>query len=161
MATVETAESLGKGDNHLNIRQLTQENKEMELSYGDWKEGKLSESSRLIERITGFICECRYILNRGTVPTNPKKNLAERTVKMLNNYMSKWTSIRAKIKQSERPTPRTLVHGYKRETYEVVSLDVLATSLQLVVQGLLGRRRKPVKLGTRGISRDFYLDEGS
>lgn len=156
---MEVTESSDKGDNHLNVRQLGQENKEMGLSYEHWKEGRLPESSRFIERITEFICECRYVLNRGTVPTNPKKNLARRTVKMLNNYMSKWSDIRAEIKQSESPTPRTLVHGYKRETYDVVSRDVLATSLYFVVHRLPGRPRKPAKLGTRGISRDFYLDE--
>lgn len=155
----ETAE-ISKGpkdaNNHLNISQLSREYKSVEVLYQQWKEGSYPETSDvLLMRITVFVNECRYVLNRGTVPRNPERKLADRTVKILETHMSKLSRISIDIKKTTSPKARLLSYRYERATYREASDSDPATPIEHI-QKLSVRPHEKVKLGKRGVSRDFY-----
>lgn len=153
---------MSKGSNeitdHLNISQLSREGRNVQVLYQQWKEGIYPETSGiLLERITAFIHECRYVLNRGTVPTNPKRKLAERTVKMLEAHMSKWSRISKDIKKTAPLTVRLPSYLYERATYNEASDSDPATPIEAVKKSSVQTQEK-IKLGKRGVSRDFYTE---
>jgi len=161
MRTEEKSKDFDADSSNLNISQLAGEAKKLEALFRQWKKVVYSETgTTLLIRITEFVNECRYILNRGVVPTNPKKKLAKRTVQMVENYMSKWSRISLDVKKNTSSTVRLLSYRYARATYDEPSDNEFATSIEALSVSS-DQTEERIKLGKRGVSRDFYGENHS
>jgi hypothetical protein len=161
MGTAEVSKYSNNVTDNLNISQLLKEGRNVDVLYQQWKKGVDPETSGvLLKRINALVHECRYVLNRGTVPTNPKKKLAERTVKMLETHMSKWSEISIDVKKNTPLTAGLLLYLYERATYKEVLHSDPATPIE-TVQKVSVQTHENIKLGKRGVSRDFYTEINS
>jgi len=145
-------------DIHLNTRQISQENKKIVALYEQWENRfSIKRSITLLEKIAFCFCECRYVLNRGTVPSNPKKQLAPKTEQMLYNYMTNWSKINVEIKSimKERIKIKLLRYGFTRRGYKEITEESISTSTNQI-RNPSSTIKQVDRVSNRGFSRDFY-----
>jgi len=136
-----------------NIRQTSQLNKELLVSYQKIEGKDVYQRKILINRILDFTNDCRYIINRGSIPSNPKKKLADKTIKTLKNYIYDWSDRSLEIKRTMPSITKVSQYRYERLDYQVASQEQPA-AIPMIPHRKSGKTRKRIRLRT--IIRDFY-----
>jgi hypothetical protein len=135
-----------------NIHQIYTLNKELGEVFIHITQGnKTNEIEFLSNAISVFVMNCRYILNEGTLPSNPKKRLDPRTMKTLNKYISNWSKPSIELDRIQPSKPILKKKRYERHGYsessenESVERTIVA---HVVSKGI-------VEIRIKGVSRNY------
>lgn len=116
----------------ISILQLSKDSNGIKSIYADWINGSnIDNVEQYLDEIDNFLMTCRSILNIGVIPSDPRKRLSKRTVKMLNNYLSKISFIQGDVNKNLGVKIKIPQRGYKRNGYKEVEKDNHTPSAQI------------------------------
>lgn len=136
-----------------NIREINFYTRELRAVFNAWKLGKeVYNIEIIIADISDFLVECKLLLEKGTIPSKPGREMSKKTKIMLKDRLIEFKNKQSEILRSLELKAKPLSRGIDRFEYEETNqLD----ETRDYVRSSTIIRRYPPKVHVGSIIRDY------